>query len=802
MLLGLLLLLGILVVPFGLSAQSDEQLYYPYAGYREELDLPLLKSDTTLFYRATLGDQELYGELTRYSFSEVAAFRRGITYREERNLIDGLEVGYRNFSILRSLGLMASNVRVGEESLASFTDPRPAEHRLRAHLGESRYRFGLSYLGHLDPGRGWQLDLYLDGRIGRDAHTLGVYTRQLRTALHLEKRWTESLRFSLSAAVAPSERAAGSSTTEEVFRLVGDPYYNPAWGFYRGEVRSDRIRRELLPLLTTSLHLPITPSTTLQISALAEFGLHSLSSIGWYDAATPRPDHYRNLPSYFTDPLRAEQVADYWRSHDSRYTQIDWEELCAQNRISREGARYIVQDDVEEPIDLKGRLLFTTRPSEGLLLRYGAEAAYCHTRHYLRVRDLLEADYLHDIDYYLLDDDSYASKLENDLRNPDRRVGEGDRFGHHYAMVRRRFSALFGAEYRAGRWSLDLQGEVALQRLHREGFYEKELFPREGSLGPSRRLDFSPYRLAGRFAYAFTPRMHLTLHLDARSEMPEADHLFLQPQYNNRTIDRPVSEHLLHLELGFRRRSESLEWSAVAFLHRVDNAIRTGRYYDDLSGLFTDRVVEQIDEQTYGLELAARYYPAERWRLSAAFSLQRARYTDNPLVSLYSDRDNLLLLDRSESMMTSCRPGAVPQLMGLLSAAHLARSWGAACDLTYAGMRYAHPDFMRRTVRVALQAADSPEAFDAFVAQERLDDLFRLDLSLWKHFRLGRDARLTLSLRVENLLGDDSTPYDSYESARLSRQRIADGYTYRPFDNRLSYAPPRTFSLSATVRFW
>ncbi len=801
MLLGLLLLLGTLLVPCGLSAQSDESLYYPFADRWEESDLPLLKSDTTLFYRAPLADKDLYGELTRFAFSEVAAFRRGISYDEERNLIDGLGINYQNFSTLRTLGLSTMERVVGEERLSSLADPRPAEHRLRASYGESRYRFGLNFLSHLDPGRDWQLDLLLDGRLGRDAHTLGVYTRQLRAALRLEKCWRESLRLSLTAAVAPTERALASSTTEEAFRLVGDPYYNPAWGFHGDELRSGRIRRELLPLLLSTLQLGITPSTSLKISAMACWGLRSLSSIGWYDAATPRPDHYRNLPSYFTDPLLAERVAAHWRNHESRYTQIDWEELCAQNRISREGARYIVQDDVEEPIDLQGRLSFVTHPGEGLVLRYGAEAAYRRTRHYLRVRDLLEADYLLDIDYYLLDDNSYASNFQNDLRHPDRRVGEGELFGHHYAFVEERLAAFFGAQYRAKRWSLDLEGEVSLLRLHREGFYEKELFPREGSLGPSRRLNFSPYRLAGRVAYALTPRSTLSLRLQSLGSAPEADHLFLQPEYNNRTIERPVLSHSLHLELGYRQRSDLLEWSAAAFLHRVDNAIRTGRYYDDLAGLFTDRVVEQIDEQTFGLELAARCYPAERWRLSAAFALQCARYTDNPLVSLYSDRDNLLLLDRSESMMTKCRPGAVPQLLGLFSVAHLARSWGAGCDLSYAGMRYAHPDFMRRTLRVAMQAADSPEDFDAFVTQERLSDLFRLDLSLWKHLRLSREWRLTLSLRVENLLGDESTPYDSYESKRLRRLTVADGYTYRPFDNTLSYAPPRTFYLSATVRF-
>ena len=40
------------------------------------------------------------------------------------------------------------------------------------------------------------------------------------------------------------------------------------------------------------------------------------------------------------------------------------------------------------------------------------------------MRDLLGARYLTDIDQYLVDDDTYSNLLQNDLRHPDRRIGE------------------------------------------------------------------------------------------------------------------------------------------------------------------------------------------------------------------------------------------------------------------------------------------------------------------------------------------------------------------------------------------
>ena len=796
-----LLLCGMLFSAFMLHAQEDEEFYYPYADYRQEPAMRWIESDTLLFYRAVQQPRNLYGEVTRYAFSEVAFLRRGISYDEERNRLDGLEISYRNLSLLRALKLEKREECAGVEGYTSFLDPVPSSHRLQASLTDSRYRFALRYGARLTLPREWQLGLYAEGRLGRDLYIQGVYTRTIRAALHLQKRWGERLALSLTAAFAPSERGQSSSSTEEAFELVGTPYYNPAWGFYRGEERSARVRRELLPLLAAGLTWELGSATRLMFSATAEFGFLRRSSLGWFDARTPRPDNYRYLPSYFTDPALSQRVADRWRAHDSRYTQIDWDELRIQNEMSREGARYVEQDAVEGITNLQGRVALQTRVGEGVTLRYGVEAGYSLSCRYLEVRDLLGADYLLDIDYYLLDDDTYASSLQNNLHCPDRRVAEGERFGYYYAFEQRQLAAFLGADYHASRWHLGLEAEVGYGDLRRIGFYEKELFPGSGSYGASRRLAFAPYRLKAVVGCAFTPHTALRWHLLTEGHTPEADHLFLQPQYNNRPVDRPALERRLDTDLTFRHTGRRFETSASAFLHLRSNVTQTGRYYDDLAGLFTDRVVEGVAEHTFGLELAARFYPCERWRFSAALVAQRAVYGSNPLVTLYSDRDNTLLSERSESYMGSVSLGGVPRLAALVSASYYGRSWGLGCDASYAGWRYAHADYMRRTVRVAMQAADSEEAFDLFMAQERLSDLFRLDLSVWKRFRLGASSRLILSARIENLLGDDSTPYDAYESHRIRRLSVADGYTFRPFDNTRTYAAPRTFYLSASVVF-
>lgn len=785
----------------GVRAQ-EEELYYPYAEAERESWQPMLRSDTTLFFRAILTPADLYGELTRYAFWEVGASRRGIDYNDEHYRIGVLEASRRNQQLLgRLLEPRTQNQSMGEWNLNPFSEPQATTHRLALHLTDSRHRLGASYTLQADLKRAWQLGLLIDARAGKDSYILGTYERSIRSALYLQKRWGDEMRLVLLATLAPSERALRGSSTEEAFQLVGDNYYNPSWGFWRGEERSARVRRELLPLVGAGFEWQVSSATTLQLMTLAEVGRLSQGALGWFDAQTPRPDNYRKLPSNFSDTDLQQEIATHWRAHDSRYTQIDWEELYAQNSLSTDGARYVEQDAVEGIVDLKLRLGAQSRLAQGLTLRYGLEAAYRRSHYYLELRDLLGADYLLDIDYYLQDDDTYATSLQNDLQNPNRRVGEGERFGYNYAFEHRRLGLQFGAEYHTSRWRVAADLHVAYEELQRDGLYEKELFASSGSYGKSRRLNFAPWQLRAEVAYAFTSRQSLALRVAFQGLTPQADDLFLQPQYNNRTIDRPTLERRYDLELGYRQTSYRVEWSVAAFLRGSSHGLSTGRMYDDLAAAYSDRVVEGIATRYYGLEAAARIRPHRRWSLTAAVAALRASYAENPLVSLYDDRDNRLLSERSESYMEGLAPGGVPQLTALFAASYFGGSWGLGGELNYAGVRYAYPDFMRRTVRVALQAAESEEAFELYTHQERLQDLLRLDLSAWKRFRLGAKSHLTLSLRVENLLGDESTPSLVYESNRLRSIRVADGTIYRPLDNTLRYASGRSFYLSASMRF-
>lgn len=790
-----LILTLLITLSVRLTAQEREELYYPYTSPYDEPYRPMIQSDTTLFYRAIQLPQNPYEELTRYTFSHLATAYRGEPFRAKKWLLEGLELSYRNFATLRTLGATI----VGPTDLSAFRESAPTSHRLGLHASGRRYNLGVRYTGNIPLKEDGQVALYADGRMGRDLFIRGVGSRTLRLAVQFERRFSERWRWSLTGSVAPTREARAGMTTQACFDLTGSNYYNPSWGFDKGRERSARIRREWLPMVASTVEFSPSATTQLRLSLLFEGGQSRQGGLGWFNATTPMPDNYRKLPSYFADGSTSEAVAARWRAHDSRYTQIDWQELRAENRLSDEGARYVEQEAVERlrrgSIGIEGESLI----GRGMRLRYGAQASLHRSRNYLQLKDLLDAEWLLDIDYYLIDDDTYANSLENDVRHPQRRVVEGDRFGYDYALQEYRLMAHADMEYLRDRWHLNLGLCIEGLWLHREGYYEKELFAGSGSYGRSATIGQSPYRLDLAAGYAFTPRHYLGLRGTARSEMPEAEQLFLQSEYNNRTIDNPTPERYYEAELMWRSSGRNISWSATLFMRLRRDGCSTDHLYDDLSGLFCDRVTTRIGERYLGFEGTFSYYLSRQWRLHLALTALEARYVDNPLVTLYADRDNRLIATEMESYMGDCRPGGVPQLAAMAQVSYLGRGWGADLECSYAGLRYAHPDFQRRTLRT-LQTSSSPEGFSLLMSQEQLRDAYRINLSAWKSFSVG-DYRLVFYVRLENLLGDERTPSDSFEQGRIQRTYVGGTYRWSPFDNRLSYAPPRNLYLSFSFHF-
>lgn len=762
-----------------------------------------------------------------YNLSFVANLCRGRSFAERQVRLNGIAIPYTSSS--RAYALRLANEYARGPAMRSHrvsATPSSIDYRF-ATFDEERTSVGMQlssrrYIAAVEGStsqlfdRGWSLSVDASVRTGRDSQIKGVYSSECDLGIHASKRIDSLHRLSAAFMVAPSESGSRRASTAEAYRLTGNHLYNPSWGYQAGKVRNANVRRELLPTLVFGYEGVLSPRLRLDVSAGAVVGQQRYSALEWYDASTPLPDNYRYMPSYITDAESANMLEALWRMGEASATQIDWDELYAVNRLGGGEAVYALADRVERIARVQLRGEVTAQVGRHGELVAAVDATVGDVRHYKEACDLLGADYLLDIDYFLLDDATYSNALQNNMHAPDRRVGVGDRFGYDYALAEQRCGCALLYRYHTPRLNVEVGAEVGYAAVRRRGYYRKELFA-DNSYGPSRRLQFNPYALRAAMRYAVAERHLLGISFATEGMPPSADALFLQADYNNRTVDNIGLCRSYDLEAEYAFSGENVGVEASAFMSVRRNERNVQHLYDDLLREYSDVVVSGINRLFCGVELLAWVRFARHWRAEASVVGGRYGYTSDALVELYADDDNMLL-GRTNSRMKGLTVGNAPQLTLSAELSYYNRGWRVALSGGYAGLRYVAPSYTLRTERV-LQLAQSPEAREQMLSQERLRGAATLNVSLSKRFYLrnmsrrpGADFRstflnrhsrsaLTVSLSVRNLVGSRNMVYSGYESSRLFSYRLASDVSYMPQASRYMYAYPRAFYLAIRFSF-
>ena len=800
----------------GLSAQEFDLYDFRYYKRFESAEELLAPKESSVVVAKFILNRNFTTRMLDYNLSMVRSSRRGVAQYRRGTTLNGIEIPFVNFGTIRALQLSTNqtidNISLHIDSL----------HESRTSVGfifSSRNTpYSLSVATSQQLSNGWSLAANMVVATGRDLHIESIFGNSLEVNAVVSKQFNNKSLLSMAILAKPSMRSTRTASTQEAFRLTGNTLYNPTWGYQNGKVRNARIRREFLPTLFIGYEGELNKRTKFNLATTATIGVEKYSSLDWFNAQTPMPDNYRYMPSYFDDEDDIFQaVESVWLANNPCYTQIDFDRLIATNRLNNGEAIYAISDRVRRTIHTAFRGEATTSLNKGSI-SYGVEIKAVNYRNYKQMRDLLGAEYIIDLDYFLLDDDTYGNSLQNNLNAPNRYIKEGDRFGYNYTIREYQGSVFSTYRYTDNNLNLDIAAEVGYVDISRRGFYRKELFA-DNSFGLSRHLKFSPYKLRINADYIIADK-HFIRGTFATEAMPcDSEDLFLQSQYNNRTVANPAMQTRYNAEVQYMFQLQDFKLSATLFAGAELNSTRVYHLYDDLLREYSDIVANNIDILRYGLELEAEYRFAENFRAMAALTAGKYTYATNSLITIYTDSSNLLLADQIESQIKGLSLGNMPQIIATAGLSYYNRGWWATINANYAGLRYIEPSIVMRTERV-LTMAISPEQRTNLLAQERLRDAFTIDLSLSKTLYLSRlsrkiystaaaprfedkhpRSRLIFRIGVRNLLGSTNFVYSAYESSRLQRHKLAGEYIYNRQASRYLYAYPRTFYASATFAF-
>lgn len=740
----------------------------------------MIEVDTTLFRLPITHSLDPYSQATQYYGVQGSSRRRGLYYTTAQQIVEPAK------SYLLALDEPIEQTQVTLYSV------------------QSRYRIALRANHAQSIFSNWILSASLWMQTGRDMFVEGLFSNTISPEIQLSKSFDYNHFLKINFASRHSMQGLQYGSTPEAFELIGSNYYNPSWGFYNGEVRNSRVRRDATPSLELHYQQPISPISTFVVEGEASYSRRANSSLGWYNATTPSPDYYRKMPSYMPAGEVQDYVRELWLLNNSDYTQINWDEMVMLNSVSADGnAFYVVEDRVNRTIEGKATAVIRTTVQERLTLTYGVESQWSTTRNFKEMKDLLGASYLIDYDTFMGDNYNKTMPLQNDLLNPDRKIYEGDRFGYDYSIVNSKMSGILRAQYRASRLDFDLEATISEESLYRTGHYEKERFDGAASLGNSSVINEAPYIIRATVGYAVQANKYFALKLVSSRLSPLSSNLFLNETVANYLSNSTSGEMINSASLAFRFNYPSITLSGELYALRSRDGSSVYSLYDDLTSTMCRASITGVGYCSYGTEVVADIRLHHDLRLSATVAAGRYLYDIDPYVELLDDFDLTTISSPTSSRMSGVNIGNTPQVSTTLSASYFGFSRVILnFSTSYAALRYEQPSIVRRSERLLSQAFLNAESAESALVQQRLGDIFDIEISASRFFWLEQGGRISVRASIKNLLGDNDRVYYAKESDRIMLQSI-DGYfagaTMR--EGIYQYGTPRTMSLSVSYLF-
>ncbi len=787
-----------------------------------------LESDTQSVPSSLTSMKDLFSRTASYKFSEMRFNMRGYDSQYQDIYLNGIRfndalTGFGPWSLWTGLndatrnqetvsGLASSDFGLGGIGGMTNINARASQMRKGWRFSlvnaNSMYRFrGMVSYASGEQDNGLSYAFSFSTRQGGNSYVDGVYYNTYAYFLSVEKRmgFNRNHNLGLTVMAAPAERAAQQASTEEAYQLFGDHYYNPNAGYHNGKMRNARVRDTHEPIVMLTYNWDITDRTRLSAATSLRFGYNGYSALTWKDGADPRPDYYRNLPSYYLFKLAqgetpegdmtwleaAEQARRNWTGR------MDWDRFYQENYVNTpdpttEEGRYagnrrpsnvMVEERHTDQLDYNFVANINHTFRNGSRLMGGVKLRVNRTEYYDEVKDLLGGDYWYDIDKFALRDmGSSVLAYQNDadyyMANGHARFAEkGDKISYDYYAHLRETNAW--AQY-CGKWgifSMDLGAQAGYTAMWREGRWRKGLFM-NNSYGDSELLDYFTYRAKLRFGLQLSRAHSLSVSATAMQDAPTFRSAFVSARTRNQVTPGLKAEKIYGTELTYNMDLPFLKMRLSGFYTEMQDLSKVISFYNDVESTFVNFAMSGIDKRHYGMELGLEIPLYQGLSLNGALSWGNYTYTSNPdFISLADNRAEVMVQDKV--FWKGYNVESAPQLAANIGLNLRSRhNWFVSLDCNMYDGLYLSMNPFYRTKSAALSYLNNNAGAEDLMAirdirrQKRSGVDAVMNASVGKNWYIQRKYTLGFSFEVKNILNDQDIRTGGYEQMRMQRGRL------------------------------
>ena len=856
-------LIFVSLLPEQVSLETDDSNFAEFdmddSGYQ---DVPAILSSSS----------DVYDNIVGYNFSQIRFRQRGYDSASQDVFLAGVRLndaltGYTPWSLWSGLneatreketvsGVAPSEYGIGGYNGASnifaTASAMRKGYRFSVLTNSSFYRLRLmaSYAtGEMD--NGWSFAANVSTRLGGNDWVRGVYYRSFAYYLGAEKNWGDIHRLSLSVFGSPVQRGAQNGSTQEVYDLVGSNYYNSNWGWQDGKVRNARVRNNHEPVAVLKYTWTPDDRLTLDVAAVYRTGRNGYSALDWYDTQDPRPDYYRNLPSYFYNPesnmanrdseFLAGWAKESWMYNYDNSRHINWDRIYNVNRnnidpeydSTLKRSKYVQEERRTDQNDINITASVNYDFEKYFSFNGGAAFRYNKTEYYKIIKDLLGGDYYVNIDSFAERDfPSDATMVQNDLlyyyeHGQPQKVKVGDKYGYDYYANVLDSKLWADLDFEFGQWKAYVAAQGGYNTFWREGLVQKGLFP-DNSLGKSRKAGFFTYRAKIGATWMSGPH-RVYVNGGYFNDAPYFAESFVSPRTRNDLAPRLTTEKTVSADVNYSFNKSGYSLRITGYYTKIMDQSDLMSFYDDSQNSFTNFAMSGIDQRHAGVELGFSVpLPLKGLSLVGAMNWGDYVYTSTPNVIQTIDNDGEIVMDATVPYWSrhfdykKNADGSIyidefgdavpvgkarhyvpstPQIAASLGLDYSNNYWFAGIDLQYFDKMYLDMNPLYRTDMAVLgpDGVWTAEEEIYMTSQEQFPRAFILNANVGKSWYIKRKYNLGFSLQLNNILNNTGVRTGGYEQTRLIDSE--DFKRYYRFDSKYFYMPGFNYMLTVWFRF-
>lgn len=786
---------------------------------------------------------DIYYQTSNYDFS-VARFRwRGYDNNWNAGYINGIYFndamrGRFNFSGLggmtssafrnrsTDIGLAASAYGYGSLGGSSNFTTYASEYApgFRGNLSYTNSNYMLRAMLQYSTGlnrHGWAFSASIIGRYAPEGVIEGTFYNSLGLQFSLQKVFNDRHSLNLTAWAAPTQRATNSAATQEAYDLAGSNLYNPSWGYLDGKKKSARIVESVDPAVLLNWIWKPKMGTKLNTGIGFRSNRYSSSALNWYQTADPRPDYYRYLPSYYlpdaepgTPLFDAQQevydfVTDWW-SGDKAHRQIDWNRLYQTNLLNRQQydrdpelvgqSSYILENRHSNLTSWMLSSYLDHRINDHMTLQGGLNVNYSDGHYYKTVRDLLGGEFWRDVDNFSERD--FAGNpdiLQNDMRNPNRRVYKGDKFGYDYNIRSISARAWLQNQITTAHWNVNYGLEVSFTDFVRHGNMQNGRAP-ENSLGTGRHHSFDNAAIKAGATYKLDGRNYFTGHISYGSRAPMPDYSYVSPRTKDVAVEGLKSERFLSADLSYTWNYARFRGSVTGFYTKMWDGIKRSGFYDYQLNTFMNYSMSGMQTEYKGIEIGMEYKILSNLSISGAGTFSRYQYKNNPLgVRSYENGSQEDVTRRV--YLKNYHIGGTPQQVWSLALNYNIKQWFFEVNGQWFGDNWidlspARHEEMPGLWKFCTSEQEYIQRRDQITHQDKLNSEWVMNLSIGKVIYTNFGS-LNFNVSVNNLLNNRNIQTGGYQEGKFDYT----DYNVNKFPNKIYYAQGIRVFVNVGIRF-